>query len=60
MLRIHKDNVWQVFRIGQGVKCSQPEVHIQSNTSESDISVALDDAFHEWASLGTTIREISE
>ena len=57
---VRQRDVWQVFRIGQGVKRPEPDVHINPDASESEILVALDDAFHEWSVPDTSIEEISE
>ncbi|HEY9696116.1 MAG TPA: hypothetical protein V6D10_02560 [Trichocoleus sp.] len=57
---VRQGNVWRVFRIGLGVKRPEPNVHIQLDASELEILVALDDAFHEWASPDANIEEISE
>ena len=57
---IRHSDTWQVFRLGQGVKRPEPNVHIHSNASPSELLIALDDVFHELASPGDCIEKIGE
>ena len=57
---VRRDDKWQVFRVGQGVKRPEPDVQIHPDASRSEILVALDDAFHEWAKPGANIEAIDE
>lgn len=55
-----QDDVWQVFRISQGVKRLEPDVQIHPDTSKSELLVVLDDVFHELALPGKWIEEIDD
>ena len=55
---VRKNDVWLVFRIGQGVKLPEYNVHIPDNASEKQVLMALDDAFHEFARPGAVIQTI--
>ena len=57
---VRRDNDWSVFRIGQGVKRLDPDIYIDPDATKAEILVALDDAFHEFATSDTTVEEISE
>ena len=57
---IRQDDAWQVFRLGQGIKRPEPNVHIPPDALPSELLVALDDVFHELASPGDCIEEIGE
>mgnify|MGYP001802684271 FL=1 len=57
---VRQNDTWQVFRIGQGVKRPEPDVYIPTDTSKSELLVALDDVFHEFALPGVCIEEIGD